>query len=160
MQTKKWALLGGTILVAGLMFCVAAKASPDVFSGTWKMNSAKSKFSPGPAQKNVVLVVEADENGIKVDVTGLDGADKPMHVQYSAKFDGKDYPATGLPNVDMISAKRIDSHTIETQQKKDGKVVMTVTSKISKDGKTRTGTFVGKDAEGHAVHNVVVYDKQ
>jgi hypothetical protein len=37
---------------------------------------------------------------------------------------------------------------------------MTVTSVVSKDGKTRTSTFKGKDAEGHAVHNVVVSDKQ
>ena len=44
--------------------------------------------------------------------------------------------------------------------KKGDKVVMTVTSKVSKDGKTRTSTFVGKDAQGRDVHNVVVYDKQ
>jgi len=37
---------------------------------------------------------------------------------------------------------------------------MTVTSKVSADGKTRTSTFIGKDAQGRAVHNVVVYDKQ
>ena len=44
--------------------------------------------------------------------------------------------------------------------KKGDKVVMTVTSKVSKDGKTRTSTFIGKDAQGHDVRNVVVYDKQ
>lgn len=27
-------------------------------------------------------------------------------------------------------------------------------------GKTRTATFVGKDGDGHPVHNVVSYDKQ
>jgi hypothetical protein len=35
-----------------------------------------------------------------------------------------------------------------------------VTSVISKDGKTRTSTFKGKDAQGQDVNNVVVYDKQ
>jgi len=39
-------------------------------------------------------------------------------------------------------------------------VVMTVTSVLSKDGKTRTSTFTGKDAQGADVNNVVVYDKQ
>jgi hypothetical protein len=38
--------------------------------------------------------------------------------------------------------------------------VMTVTSVISKDGKTRTSTFKGKNAEGQDINNVVVYDKQ
>jgi hypothetical protein len=160
MRNTKWAMLGSTALLAALVICTAVAASPDALSGTWKMNPGKSKFSPGPAQKSLTLVVESDENGIKLEATGVDGADKPMNIKYSAKYDGKDYPATGLPNADTISAKRIDANTIETQQKKDGKVIMTVTSKISKDGKTRTATFIGKDAEGHAVHNVVVYDKQ
>jgi hypothetical protein len=37
---------------------------------------------------------------------------------------------------------------------------MTVTSVISKAGKTRTATFKGKDAQGQDVNNIVVYDKQ
>ena len=160
MRNTKWALLGSMVLLAAMAFCVVAKASPDAFSGTWKMNPAKSKFSPGPPQKSLTWVVESDENGIKLKATGVDGEAKPMNIKYSAKYDGKEYPVTGLPNADMISAKRIDANTIQTQQKKDGKVVMTITSKLSNDGKTRTATFVGKDAEGHPVQNVVVYDKQ
>jgi hypothetical protein len=33
-------------------------------------------------------------------------------------------------------------------------------TKVSKDGKTRTSTWHGKNAEGKDVHNVVVFDKQ
>lgn len=44
--------------------------------------------------------------------------------------------------------------------KNGGQVVMTVTSKVSKDGKTRTSTFKGKDSQGNEVNNVVVLDKQ
>ena len=86
--------------------------------------------------------------------------EKPTHVQYTAKFDGKDYPVTGTANADTVSVKRIDANTVETKQKKDGKVVMTVTTKVSNDGKTRTATWRGKNAEGKEVHNVVVSDKQ
>lgn len=39
-------------------------------------------------------------------------------------------------------------------------MVMTVTSMISNDGKTRTSTWKGKDAQGRDVNNVVVFDKQ
>jgi len=59
-----------------------------------------------------------------------------------------------------VAVKRIDANTIETVQKKDGKVMMTITSKVSKDGKTRTSTWHGKNAEGKDVHNVVMFDKQ
>ena len=124
------------------------------------MNTEKSKYSPGPAPKSVTVVVESDDTNYKIDATGTDADGKPIHVQYSAKFDGKDYPATGVANADSVSVKRIDANTIETVQKKDGKVMMTITSKVSKDGKTRTSTWHGKNAEGKDVHNVVMFDKQ
>ena len=146
------------ILVIALMPFMTAAA--DQCSGTWKMNTEKSKYSPGPAPQSLTLVIECDENNFKLDATGTDGDGKPMHVQYSAKFDGKDYPATGAANTDSVSVKRIDANTTETLQKKDGKVMMTITSKVSADGKTRTSIWRGKNAEGKDVHNVAVFDRQ
>jgi hypothetical protein len=137
-----------------------AVAAADQHSGTWKMNPAKSKYSPGPAAKIVNLKIESDENGIKIDAEGTDGDGNPTHVQYDAKFDGKDYPVTGLPYADTVSVKRIDANTIQSTLKKGGQVVMTVTSTVSNYGKTRTSTFKGKDAQGRDVNNIVVYDKQ
>jgi hypothetical protein len=147
------------MLLTALTLLVANVAA-DQLSGTWKMNAEKSKYSPGPPTKDLMVVVESDENNYKLDATGTDGDGKPIHVKYSAKFDGKDYPATGIANADTVSMKRIDANTIETMQKKDGKVVMTITTKVSNDGKTRTSTWRGKNAEGKDVHNVVVFDKQ
>jgi len=152
--------LGMLVGVLTLFVATAESAAADQASGTWKMNAEKSKYSPGPAPKSLTVVVECDDNNYKIDATGTDGDGKPMHVQFSAKFDGTDYPATGAPNVDTVSVKRIDASTIETVQKKDGKVMMTITSVVSKDGKTRTSTWHGKNAEGKDVHNVVVFDKQ
>jgi formylglycine-generating enzyme required for sulfatase activity len=159
MRTNRLALFAIVLLLVGPALAVAAAAA-DQHSGTWKMNPAKSKYSPGPAPTSTTLTVEADENGIKVNVEGTNADGTPLHVQYDAKFDGKDYPVTGVPYADTVSVKRIDASTIESSMKKAGQVVMTVTSKLSKDGKTRTSTFKGKDAQGHAVLNVVVSDKQ
>jgi hypothetical protein len=147
-----------TLLTALTLF--VATAGADQLSGTWSMNAEKSMYSPGPAPKSLTVVIESDENNYKVDATGTDGDGKPIHVQYNAKFDGKDYPATGIANADTVSVKRIDANTVETMQKKDGKVVMTVTTKVSADGKSRTSTWRGKNAEGKDVHNVVVFDKK
>jgi hypothetical protein len=148
-----------TMLVSALTLFVAAAAA-DQLSGTWKMNAEKSKYSPGPAPKSLTVVVESDDNNYKMEATGTDSDGKPLHVQYGAKFDGKDHPATGIANADSVSIRRIDANTVETLQKKDGKVVMTITSTTSKDGKTRTSTWRGKNAEGKDVHNVVVFDRQ
>jgi hypothetical protein len=160
MKAKRLVVFAITVLVA--VFVVAGRAAAaDAHSGTWKLNPAKSKYSPGPAQKSLTLKIEADENGIKVDGQGVNGDDSPLHVQYEAKFDGKDYPASGLPSgADTVSVKRVNANKIVTTQKKGGQVIMTVTSVVSKDGKTRTSTFDGKDAQGRTVHNVVVFDKE
>ena len=159
MYTKKFAAFATTLIFVLLALGVVARAA-DQHSGTWKMNAAKSTYSPGPAAKSITLTVEADENSIKINSEGIDGDGNPTHVQYDAKFDGQDYAITGVPNVDTISVKRIDANTIESTSKKGTQIVMTVTSRISKDGKTRTSTFKGKDAQGRDVNNVVIYDKQ
>jgi len=159
MRTKRFVAFATTLLLVALAVNVAVAAA-DQHSGTWKMNPAKSKYSPGPAAKSVNLKMESDENGIKIDAEGTDGDGNPTHVQYDAKFDGKDYPVTGLPYAETVSVKRIDTNTIQSTLKKAGQVVMTVTSTVSNYGKMRTSTFKGKDAQGRDVNNVVVYDKQ
>jgi len=159
MRLNRSAVFVTALLLVVFVLAVPAVAA-DQHSGTWKMNPDKSKYSPGPAPKSNTVKVEADEMGIKLDAEGT-GADGSLtHVQYDAKFDGKDYPITGVPNADTVSVKRIDANTIESTLKKGGQVVMTVTSRVSKDGKTRTSTFKGKDAQGRDVNNVVVLDKQ
>ena len=159
MSIKRFTILAATLLLMLFAMAIAAAAA-DQLSGTWKMNPAKSKYSPGPAPKSLTVKVDSDENSFNVtaDGTGADG--KPTHVAYSAKFDGKDYPITGLPNAETVSVQRVDASTVQSTLKKGGQVVMTVTTAISKDGKTRTSTFKGKDEQGHDVNNVVVYDKQ
>ena len=156
---KKSFAIAAAVLFVALAWSVAAVAA-DQHSGTWKMNPAQSKYSPGPAAKSVSLKIEADEKGVKIDAEGTDGGGNPTHVAYDAKFDGKDYAVTGVANADTVSVKRVGADTIQATMKKGDQVVMTVTSKVSTDGKTRTSTFHGKDAQGRTVHNVVVYDKQ
>ena len=159
MRSNKFVVFTTVLLLGALALAVTAAAA-DQQSGTWKMNPDKSKYSPGPAPKNTTVKVEVDENGVKINAQGTNADGSELHVQYDAKFDGKDYPVTGLAYADTVSVKRIGADTIESTMKKGGQVTMTVTSKVSKDGKTRTSTFKGKDAQGHDVNNVVVSDKQ
>jgi len=159
MRIKKFAIWATALLLAAVILNVAALAA-DTQSGTWKMNSAKSKYSPGPAPKNNTVKIDSDVDNIKLSSDGIDAAGNPTHVEYTAKYDGKDYPITGVPNADTVALERLDASTIRSTIKKGDQVVMTVTSAISKDGATRTSTFKGKNAEGQDVNNVVVYDKQ
>jgi hypothetical protein len=159
MQFKKVAVVCAMVC-ATLLASVAVKAASDPQTGTWKFNAAKSLYSPGPAAKSVTLTVWAEEKSVKIHSEGIDGEGKATKVDFTANFDGKDYPATGITAGDMVSVERVDGNTLRVNMKKDGQTVMTVTSVVSADGKQRTSTFVGKDTMGHDVKNVVVYDKE
>jgi hypothetical protein len=160
MRIKKFAgfVMAMALLFAALALGVSA-GTVDQQSGTWMMNAANSKYSPGPAPKSNTVKIEADAENLNLNSDGIDAAGKPTHVEYTAKFDGKDYPVTGAPNTDTVALMRVDANTIQSTLKKAGEVVMTVKTVISTDGKTRTSTFTGKDAQGHDVNNIVAYDK-
>ena len=144
-----------TAIFAGAALCLAA----DMNLGTWKLNEAKSKFSPG-AGKNLTVLYEAAGDNMKVTVDGVDSEGKPTHNEWTGKFDGKDYPVTGDPNSDARSYKKVNDHTMSLMVRKGGKVTVSGRIVVSADGKSRTVTTAGTDAKGNAFSNVAVYDKQ
>jgi hypothetical protein len=149
-------LLTFAVLFAAASVCLAAD---DASMGTWKLNEAKSKFSPG-APKNTTVVYEAAGDSVKVTVDGVGADGKPSHNEWTGKFDGKDYPVTGDSSADTRSYKRVDAHTLKLTNKKGDKVTMSGTATVSADGKTRTVTISGTDASGKKVSATAVYDKQ
>jgi len=150
------------LALATMVFCFAVNgaSAADVFSGNWKVNLAKSKYSPGPAPKGPNFSkIDAMPGGLKFTNDGVNAEGKPTHNEWSGKFDGKDNPVKGDPNRDTAALKKINDHTIEIVNKKDGKVTTTGRHVFSKDGKTRTGTTTGVNAKGEKVNNVTVYEK-
>ena len=149
-------LLTFAMLFAAASACVAAD---DPNMGTWKLNEAKSKYSPG-APKNTSVVYEAAGDSVKVTVDGVGADGKPTHNEWTGKFDGKDYPLTGDPTADTRSYKKIDTRTMELTNKKGGKPVVTGKITVSADDKSRTVAVSGTDASGKKVTSTAVYDKQ
>jgi hypothetical protein len=142
-----------------LILSSAALAQND-HVGTWRINIAKSKYSPSPAPKAGTLTIsQSGASGVKIDAESTNADGTPTRIQYDAQFDGKDYPITGFPGADAVALKRIDDKVMEAQLKSKGAVVLTVRSTLSADGKTRTSTFKGKDPQGREVSNTVVYDR-
>jgi hypothetical protein len=158
MRTNKWVLLALVVLSVPALSGVTFGGDSNV--GTWKLNLSKSKYSPGPAPKSQTLKLEAAGDGVKYTADGIGADGKPTHQEFTAKYDGKDYPFKGNPDADTISYKRIDANTVEAVTKKDGKATVTAKIAVSKDGKTRTLTMTGKNVQGKDVNNTVVYDKQ
>lgn len=147
------------LLAAGSAAVVAAPAADPVI-GTWQLNVAKSKFSPGPAPTSDTRTYEATDKGTAMTWKSVGADGKEIVAKSTFKADGKDYPLTGIPNFDSLSLKQVDDHTVQSTQKKAGKVVGTTTRTISKDGKVLTLKSKGTGATGVAYDNVMVYDKK
>jgi hypothetical protein len=63
--------------------------------GTWKLNVARSKYTPGPPPKSATITYEETADGIKRTGESVDAEGKTTSFGYTAKNDGKDYPVHG-----------------------------------------------------------------
>ena len=153
-----------------LIFALAAAAlalsaaqvsaqSKDPRVGTWKLNVEKSKFSPGPAPKSIDLTIEAAGKGTHTTATTATADGKTITQEYTANYDGKDVPLKGSAIANTTSLKRINKLSTMRTDKKDGKVVATLKSTVSKDGKTFTVDVKSKTPKGEPVKNLLVFDR-
>jgi hypothetical protein len=154
-------------LTVVLTLFATATFGADMFSGTWKVNVAKSEYNPGPPPQGGTTKIEATDDGFKLFADGVNSDGTKTHTEFTVKFDDSDYPNTTMlgggpdPNgADVISANKIDDYSMETTAKLNGKVLMVAKSVISKDGKTLTVKFNGATSYGTAIINTIVYDKQ
>lgn len=138
----------------------AGVAQGDPFLGTWVLNVVKSRFLPVPPPKDRTVTYEAAGAGVKVTAKGTNAAGQPTETVFTASYDGKDYPVVGNPDWDSISMKRVDSNTVQFTRKKAGKVVQTGTNAVSRDGKTRTITATGVNAQGQSINTIGIYDRK
>ena len=147
-------LMLATLLVAGTAFAA------DPIVGTWKLNVAKSKFTPGQELKSSTRVYTEGADGVytlEQKRTSADGKEVSYKVQYS---DGKDMKqAPGAP-VEMTHAKKVDANTWDFELKQGGKVVGHVHRVVSADGKTLTVHNQGTQLSGVTGDETLVYDKQ
>ncbi len=144
-----------------LAFCFLAGATccaADPQMGTWKLNEAKSKITPGTA-KNTTVIYKSMFGQVKVTSDGIDANGKPAHNEWSGKFDGKDYPVTGDANSDTRSYTKVNDRTLNLAVKKGGKVTVTGRIVVSADGKSRTASVSGTTPKGKKFKNTAVYDK-
>jgi hypothetical protein len=150
----------GAVVVLALLVSGVVQAQSDPMVGTWKLNTAKSKYSQGPAPQNLTLTFEAQGDGIKSssDGTAADGSHRAW--SYTANFDGKDNPITGTgpAGADTIAVKRINPSTTASTFKKTGKILRTSRLVVSKDGKVMTIKAKGPEADSKP--DVLVLDKQ
>ncbi len=139
----------------------------DPMLGTWKLNAAKSKFSPtflalekAAAPKESTLVVrDLDADQIEITETGtrMDGS------AISQRFT---QPKQGGAATSGLPEGTIFIHTIVSPNDRvgtilqNGKQIEVIRWVVSKDGKTLIDTRRRTDTKGKPIEHVIVYDKQ
>ena len=165
--TAAWAAPVIMALACGLLAQVPRNSNPreilprlglydiDPMTGTWDLKVAQSKFNPGPALKSAKVMTEIHGNSFKCVIDSVDSESKARHGEWSAKTDGKDYPAQMSPFADSIVLKKIDPDTIEAVYKRAGKPILNEKLAFSKDRKTLTMTQTGQ-----GLNNVLLYARE
>ena len=159
---KRSIVIAATVLFA-FVVATAAMAADDPFTGTWKLNAAKSTAPggriPHPSSTNIIEIQGETMHLIsnQTDTTG-----KMEHVEYTAKFDGKEYPVKATPpgpQPYIISLKRINPRTREFVE-----VIGNFTIKgqdvLSEDGKSFSRIVNSKDANGKDTSIIQFFEKQ
>ena len=149
------------LLLLAAFATVAIAADPWV--GTWKLNPDKSKAPggrlPHPTSTNIIEIKDGMMHLIS-DQTSTTG--EKEHVEYTAGFDGKEYPVKSTPPGPQpytIVLKNIDARTREFVE-----VIGTFTIRgrdvLSEDGKTFSRIVEMKDPQGNDTSVIQFFEKQ
>jgi hypothetical protein len=109
-----------TLALFALAMSVAFAA--DAFSGTWKMNIAKSTPTSTPPNESLTQRIQVIDNGMNLVQDGVNPKGQKTHGEWTVKFDGKQYPVKlmvdGKPDPDYegetVSATKSDDHTLSS----------------------------------------------
>ena len=148
-------------IVAATLSLEAQAPSPtseDYIVGTWELNVAKSKYSPGPGPVSETRTYRRGPNGIEGTIQRrfLDG--RSERIEYVAEYD-REYPVMGTAEYDHILMKRITARTAEAVLSHAGRVYGTARRVVDDSGKTMTITFKREGASGPAISNTALYEK-
>jgi len=148
-------------LIALAITTVAAFGADNTL-GTWKLNVAKSKYTPGPLPiKSLTVMREASDGGVKQTTTGERADGTKVDASYTAKYDGNDVHVAGNSQYDTIAIKQVNANTLTDERKKTGgPYKASARTVVSNGGKTMTTTTKGTNADGKEFNQILVLDKQ
>ncbi len=151
--------IGKSFIAATL--AVVSMFGADNSLGTWKWNPGKSKgVYNNPLKSRVDMYEATPEGGVKITRTETRADGTTHNSSWTVKYDGKEYPVSGQ-QFDTMVIKQIDDYTtVNVVRTKNGRLVQASKNVYSKDGKTRTQTVLGFNANGDPVDVQFVYDKQ
>jgi|SRR5215468_12474219 len=98
----------------------AGPASSHTISGTWKA------FKASRSLNGSLIKYKCTKDSFS--------AETPLGERYTAKFDGNFYPVEDDPGHTMVSAKLLNTRTVELTSKRNGKIVSIARLTVAPDG--------------------------
>jgi hypothetical protein len=128
--------------------------------GVWQLNPEKSVYDPGPAPyKRATMKVERADDKVRFSYDFVHLRGGVQHLEWTGRFDGKDYMVQGIDEYMTYAYKQLDARTYEIVAKGDGQVAAVATVTISPDGRTLTTVTRRKNARGQDITNTTIHDK-
>ena len=125
--------------------------------GTWQLNVAASKYTPGPGPVSELRTYKRGPNGVEGTILRRFSDGRSDRIEYIAEYD-REYPVMGTEDYDHVLLKRVDPRTSEAVLSHAGRIFGTARRVISTDGKAMTITFQ-RHGVGATVFNVAHYSK-
>jgi hypothetical protein len=128
----------------------------EAWFGTWGLNQEKVE---SPRYKRVITRIEPWEDGLRVtyDMVGIRGG--VTHMEWTGKFDSKDYPMQGVDYVMTNAYRKLDQRSYEIVIKLDGVLTATASVVVSPDGRTLNVTTVERGSNGQGKTTTTTYQR-
>lgn len=150
-----------TLVFSVVVWLVAAVAccASDAEMGVWTLKGSKSEIALGIGRTTKVIYSTVGDK-IKITLEGVDQNAAPTQGVWVGKFDGQVYPVKGNFPYDGLKYEAVNDRVQNVTAMKGGKVLWTGRVTISRNGKSRVVTMVGRDENGKKRKSKAVYERR
>jgi len=131
----------------------------DFFSGTWKLNPAKSAFDPNHRPTEGVLRFERNPEGYLMTAEGVkENGERCVERPQTLILDGQERPIPDVPGAVAVAIAP-DPRTIRVSGRMGETTLGEGSYVVSPDGTTLSATMAGTDAQQRRFQTTTVWDK-
>jgi hypothetical protein len=148
------------VVVVAVLVATPSARQQDPWIGTWQqVPPAKKWFDPWPYQ-SVTLRIEPSDDGLRVVYDMVRRRGGIQHIEWSGRFDGKDYPVQGVDYVLTNAYRKLSDRSYEIVVRVDGRAAAVATAVVSSDGRTLSVDTKEQDAKGRTVTATARYQRR
>jgi len=147
------------LVVASFVATPSAQQQAPWF-GTWQQVPPEKKwFDPWPYQK-VTLRIEPVDDGLRVVYDMVRRRGGITHMEWSGRFDRKDYPVQGVDYVLTNAYRQLSDRSYEIVVRVDGRAAAVATAVVSLDRRMLNVDTTEQDADGRKVTTTASYRRR